>query len=70
MKLTQTQESIVPDQSVTDSWPQMQRKKCELTPQDTEIVFDAEKWIYERKSAYPMVDCILGPSDGEWKNFN
>ena len=42
MKLTQTQESIVPELSVTDSWPQMQRKKCELTPQDTETVFDAE----------------------------
>ena len=70
MKLTQTQESIVPELSVTDSWPQMQRKKCELTPQDTEIVFDAEKWIYERKSAYPMVDCIPGPSDGNWKHFN
>ena len=70
MKLTQTQESIVPKLSVTDLWPQMQRKKCELTPQNTEIVFDAEKWIYERKSAYPMVDCIRGPSDGDWKHFN
>ena len=28
MKLTQTQESIVPKQSVTDLWPQMQRKEC------------------------------------------
>lgn len=29
MKLIQTQESIVPEQSITDSWPQMQRKECE-----------------------------------------
>ena len=70
MKLIQTQESIVPEQSITDPWPLMQRKKCELTTQDIEIVFDAEKWIYERKSAYPMVDCIHGPADGDWKHFN
>lgn len=34
------------------------------------IVFDAELWIYERKKAFPMVDCISGSADGMWKNFN
>ena len=29
MKLIQTQVSIVPEKSIIDSWPQMQRKKYE-----------------------------------------
>ena len=33
------------------------------------LKFDAEKWIYERKSAYPMVDCVDGPADGFWSSF-
>ena len=30
----------------------------------TEVLkFEAEKWIYERKSAYPMVDCVDGSAE-------
>lgn len=39
----------------------------EQTP--AEVTFDAERWIYERKSAYPMVDCLPGSADGMWKTF-
>lgn len=35
----------------------------------TEVTFNAERWIYERKSAYPMVDCLPGPADGMWITF-
>lgn len=35
-----------------------------------EIIFDAEKWLYERKSAYPMVDCIPMPGEGLWRTFD
>lgn len=70
MKLEETTQSIVPGQSEIDAWTQMQRKKSEHAYQDKEIVFDAEKWIYERKSAYPMVDCIRGSAQGGWKKFN
>lgn len=36
----------------------------------TEVLkFEAEKWIYERKSAYPMVDCVDGSADGFWSSF-
>lgn len=34
------------------------------------IIFNAETWIYERKNAFPMVDCITGSADGIWKNFS
>jgi len=34
------------------------------------ITFDAEKWLYERKSAYPMVECVSGSAEGIWKSFN
>ena len=33
------------------------------------IYFDAELWLYERKSAYPMVNCVDGSADGFWSNF-
>ena len=48
MKLTQTQESIVPDQSVTDSWPQKQRKKCEhsLMKQEPDLLNADEAKFY------------------------
>lgn len=68
MKLTETQESIVPGQSEIDSWPQLKRNH-EQSSTTQEIVFDAEKWIYERKSAYPMVETVPGSTDGDWKNF-
>lgn len=92
MKLTPTPQSVVPEQSVIDSWPQMHRKKsthpCQSKCSDfkdeqcghcliqqqiiepKEIVFDAELWLYERKSAFPMVDCIAGSAAGLWKNFS
>ena len=41
----------------------------ENKPEST-LKFDAEKWLYERKSAYPMVDCIEGSADGMWESFN
>lgn len=71
MNLTQTQESIVPKQSVIDSWPTKTRKDSHPCQEQkpTEVIFDAERWIYERKSAYPMVDCLAGPADGMWKTF-
>lgn len=34
------------------------------------ITFDAEKWLYERKSAYPMVECVSGSAEGLWQSFN
>lgn len=40
----------------------------ENKPEST-LKFDAEKWLYERKSAYPMVDCIEGSADGFWSSF-
>ncbi|WP_111857797.1 hypothetical protein [Acinetobacter sp. CFCC 10889] len=35
-----------------------------------EIIFDAELWIYQRKSAFPMVACLPGPANGLWEKFN
>lgn len=59
-----------------DKCPEFKNEQCHVcliqiheNPITQEIIFDAEKWIYERKSAYPMVDCVSGSSDGEWKNF-
>lgn len=34
------------------------------------IIFDAELWLYHRKSAYPMVECVSGSADGLWEYFN
>lgn len=36
----------------------------------TEVIFDAERWIYERQSAFPMVDCLPGSANGLWEKFN
>lgn len=33
------------------------------------ITFEAEKWLYERKRAYPMVECISGSAEGLWTSF-
>lgn len=33
------------------------------------IIFEAEKWLYERKRAYPMVECISGSAEGLWTSF-
>lgn len=71
MNLAQTPESIVPEQSVIDSWPTKVRiasHPCQ-EQKPTEVIFDAERWLYERKSAYPMVECLPGPADGMWKTF-
>lgn len=67
MKLEENTQIIVPGQSEIDSWPQLKRNHEQSST--TQIVFDAEKWIYERKSAYPMVETVPGSTDGEWKNF-
>ncbi|NNH88205.1 hypothetical protein [Acinetobacter terrae] len=69
MILKTTVASIVPDSSEIESWPQFKRiSSIKVIPQ--EIVFDAEKWLYGRKSAYPMVDCIPAiPTNGFWKKF-
>lgn len=71
MNLTQTQESIVPEQLVIDSWPTKVRiasHPCQ-EQKPVELIFDAERWIYERKNAYPMVDCLPGAA-AEWETFN
>lgn len=71
MNLEQTQESIVPEQSVIDSWPTKVRTTSNACQEQepVEVIFDAERWLYERKKAYPMVDCLPGPADGMWKTF-
>lgn len=71
MNLIQSQESIVPEQSVIDSWPTKVRiasYPCQ-EQKPNEVTFDAERWLYERKTAYPMVDCLPGPAEGMWKTF-
>lgn len=71
MNLTQTQESIVPEQSVIDSWPTKVRiasHPCQ-EQEPVEVIFDAERWLYERKTAYPMVNCLPGAAAG-WETFN
>ena len=71
MNLEQTPESIVPEQSVIDSWPTKVRTTSNACQKQepVEVIFDAERWLYERKSAYPMVECLPGPADGMWKTF-
>ncbi len=71
MNLEQTPESIVPEQSVIDSWPTKVRTTSNVCQKQepVEVIFDAERWLYERKSAYPMVECLPGPADGMWKTF-
>ena len=71
MNLAQTPESIVPEQSVIDSWPTKTRNGSHPCQEQTpaEVIFDAERWLYERKSAYPMVDCLPGAAEG-WETFN
>ena len=66
MNLTQTQESIVPEQSVIDSWPTKVRiasHPCQ-EQKPTEVTFDAQIWIHKPKSAYPMVECRLSLENG------
>ena len=65
MNLAQTPESIVPEQSVIDSWPTKVRTTSNACQKQepVEVIFDAERWLYERKNAYPMVaySCINVP---------
>ena len=71
MNLAQTPESIVPEQSVIDSWPTKVRVDSHphQEQEPVEVIFDAERWLYERKTAYPMVNCLPGAAAG-WETFN
>lgn len=57
MNLEQTPESIVPEQSVIDSWPTKVRTTSNACQKQepVEVIFDFKLWMKKTKSAYPMV---------------
>ncbi len=66
MNLEQTPESIVPEQSVIDSWPTKVRTTSNACQKQepVEVIFDVERWMKNTKSAYPMVELRFSLGNG------
>lgn len=69
MNLIQTQESIVPEQSVIDSWPTKVRTTSNACQKQepVEYIFHYKLWFKNRQGTYPMVEAKKIKADARKK---